>query len=254
MGFTRRARDRFIRGAPRRAAVATLFLDIETVPDLDGDEYRRLSRMVESGELTPESDRKEYWKFKKAALSPLDGRVMLITYQVDSAHVHRLKEWEDGEREILGRLFGVIDSLQSGKGDGLRIVGHNILRFDLYFLHERMRLHKIADEGRLYRAVLNRPLVVDFLQMHLHLNEMSGKGLKHDVLARAYGLPTKSTQGSEEAEHYFAGEYDRILDYSEREFIYPQLYRRIRDGGLVDAATLRRAIAWYDSVHGGQSL
>lgn len=236
--------------------MATLFLDIETVPDLDGDEYRRLVRMVDSGELSPEGSPREYWQFKKAALSPLDGRVMLITYQVEGAHVHRLKEWEDGEREILQRLFGVVESLQSGRGDGLRIVGHNIMRFDLYFLHERMRRHKIADEGRLYRVVLRRPLVVDFLQMHLPLNAMNGKGLKHDVLAHAYGLPTKSTQGSEETEHYFAGEYGRILEYSEREFIYPQLYRMIREGGLVDAETLRRSIEWYDSAHGdgGASL
>jgi len=234
--------------------MATLFLDIETVPDLDAGEYREMSRKVSSGELSQEANGAEYWRFKKAALSPLDGRVMLITYQVDDAHVHRLKEWEGSEREILKRLFDVIESLQRGKGDGLRIVGHNIMRFDLYFLHERMRRHKIADEDRLYRTVLRRPLVVDFLQIHLPLNAMSGKGLKHDVLARAYGLPTKSTQGSEETEHYFAGDYEKILGYSEREFIYPQLYRRIRDGGLVDAPTLRKAIEWYDSVHGGESL
>ncbi|MDD9813294.1 MAG: hypothetical protein OXU37_03365 [Thaumarchaeota archaeon] len=231
--------------------MATMFLDIETVPDLDAKKYRELSRKVSSGELSPEASPAEYWAFTKAALSPLDGRVMLITYQVDGAHVHRLKEWEDGEREILKRLYGVIESLQRGKGDGLRIVGHNIMRFDLYFLHERMRRHHIADEGRLYRTVLRRPLVVDFLQMHLPLNAMNGKGLKHDVLAHAYGLPTKSTQGSEEAEHYFAGEYEKILGYSEREFIYPQLYRRIRDGGLVDAGTLRRSIEWYDAAHNG---
>lgn len=236
--------------------MATLFLDIETVPDLDAAEYRRLSAMVASGELSAESNAREYWRFKKAALSPLDGRVMLVTYQVEGAHVHRLKEWEDGERDVLARLFGVVESLQRGRGDGLRIVGHNIMRFDLYFLHERMRRHKIADEGRLYRAVLRRPLVVDFLQMHLPLNDMNGKGLKHDVLAHAYGLPTKSTQGSEETEHYFAGEYGRILDYSEREFIYPRLYRMIRERGLVDAGTLRRSIAWYASAHGdgGASL
>lgn len=231
-----------------------MFLDIETVPDLDAGKYREMSRRVASGELSEEANKSEYWKFKKAALSPIDGRVMLITYQVDEAHVHRLKEWEDGERNVLKRLFDVIESLQMGKGDGLRIVGHNILRFDLYFLHERMRHHKIADEGRLYRAVLRRPLVVDFLQVHLPLNDMNGKGLKHDVLARAYGLPTKSTQGSEETEHYFAGEYEKILGYSEREFIYPQLYRMIKEGGLVDADTLRKSIEWYDSAHGDRSL
>ena len=233
--------------------MTTLFLDIETVPDLDAARYNELRAMVKAGTISPEVDRAAYWKFKNAALSPIDGRVMLITYKVDGAYTHHLKEWEDGEKKILTDMFRLVFDLQSGLGEGLRIVGHNIMKFDINFLYERMRHHEIADPGILYKKMIRQPLVADFLQMHLPLNDMNGKGLKHDVLAHAYGLPTKSTQGSDETAHYFDADYGRIMEYSEREFIYPDMYAKICSDGLVSREALQESIRWYDSLHENDS-
>ena len=78
---------------------------------------------------------------------------------------------------------------------------------------------------------------------------MSGKGLKHDVLAHAYGLRTKSTQGGDETAHYFLKEYEKIEQYSTREFIYPELYAKIAAEGMVSREELAKSIRWYNDLH-----
>ena len=229
-----------------------LFVDIETVPDFGEEEYLDVRRRIESGEMSRNSkDRDLFWKYERGGLNPFDGKVILIVYRINDAHIFRLKEWEIGEREVLQRFYNVLSDLQrGGGGDRLRIIGHNILGFDLLFLYSRMCRHGIADEGRIYQRIMNGPAVVDLLQLHLPLNGYRTKGLKHDVLAHAYGLPVKSTQGSGETPHYFQKEYGKIIEYSEREFIYPELFERIRSGGLVSGEALQESIKHYDEVHG----
>ena len=228
-----------------------LFVDIETAPDMTHDEYSRTRQEIESGQLTKESDIGRYWKFEKGGLRPFDGKVILITYRVNDGYVHRLMEWEDGEEAILKKFYFLLKDLQRGSGeDRLRIIGHNILGFDLFFLYSRFRKYGLDEEKWIYQTVINKPEVVDFLQIHLPLNEYNTRGLKHDVLAYAYGLPTKETLGSGEIQHYFQREYDKIIEYSEREFVYPELYAKIRSDGLVSRQRLLESIRWYDGAHG----
>ena len=227
-----------------------LFIDIETVQDMEPDAYFEASEGVASGRITRESDSNLFWKIKKGALSPFDGKVVFIKYKIgDKGFVHHLKEWEEGEAAILGKIFGVISSLQSGTEKGTRIIGHNITKFDIPFLYERMRIHETSSKHILHLKMIRQPLIVDFLQLHLPLNSMTGKGLKHDVLAHAYGLPTKSTQGDLVSDQYFKRDYDKIVEYSEREFIYPELYAKIVSEGMVSKDRLAESIAWYDELH-----
>ncbi|MDA7959131.1 MAG: hypothetical protein MPJ08_00155 [Nitrosopumilus sp.] len=219
-----------------------LFVDIETVPDFGPEEYLRASERAESGELTRESDPALFWKLKTGSLTPFEGRTMLITYQVRGGHLFRLKEWEEGERAILKKFYDVVMDLQRGKEDKLRIIGHNVFGFDMMFLYNRILHHKINDPKWVYLWLIRKPLILDLLQMHIPLNSCRSKGLKHDALAMAYGLPTKGTSGGGEAAHYFRGEYDKVLAYSEREFVYPEMFARIESGGLVGAERLRECI------------
>ncbi len=227
-----------------------LFVDIETVPDMSREEYFSTKQEVDSGLLTRNSDdRDRYWKFERGGLMPFSGRVILITYQVNNANVHRLMEWEDGEEVILRKYYDLLRDLQWGSSDDrLKIIGHNILGFDLFFLYNRMLEYDIDEPWRLYQWTMNKPQVIDFLQMHLPLNGFNAKGLRHDVLAHAYELPTKETLGSEEIKHYYMGEYDKILGYSEREFVYPEMYSRISAGGLVSEQRLQESIQWYQDL------
>ena len=57
------------------------------------------------------------------------------TYKINNGHVFRLKEWEMGEKEMLKKFYDLVVDLQRGSGtDRLKIIGHNILRFDLFFI------------------------------------------------------------------------------------------------------------------------
>lgn len=228
-----------------------LFVDIETAPNMTRDQYFQTRQEIESGLLTKDSEDKDrFWRFERGGLTPFDGKVILITYKINNGYVHRLKEWEDGEESILRRFFGLLADLQKGYGeDRLKIIGHNILGFDLFFLYNRMRMYSIQDERWLYQMVINKPEVVDLLQLHMPMNSFNTKGLKHDVLAHAYGFPTKETLGSGEVLHYYQEDYDKIIEYSEREFIYPELYARIESAGLVSQQRLQESIAWHDSLN-----
>ena len=231
-----------------------LFIDIETAPDMTGDEYFQIRQEIESGQLTRDSeDRERYWRFERGGLTPFEGKVILITYRINNGYTHRLKEWESGEAAILKRFLDLTHDLQRNPGnDRLKIIGHNILGFDLFFLYNRLRHHGVEEERWLYQRMINKPEVVDFLQMHLPLNGFEAKGLKHDVLAHAYGFPTKETLGSGEIPHYFKKEYGKIIEYSEREFIYPELYAKIESDGLVSRTRLQESIKWYDQLSGAR--
>ena len=85
-------------------------------------------------------------------------------------------------------------------------------------------------------------MVCDTLQMHLPLNGYDIAGLRHDTLMHAYGLPVKETSGGDEIRHYFDGEYEKILEYSEREFLYAELFARMKEGGMVSAERLKEAV------------
>lgn len=230
--------------------MSDLFLDIETVPDLDAAEYLEAKKRMDAGQLTAESQDKDlYWRMRTGALSPFTGKIALITYQIDDSYTHRLKEWEDGEYAILRRFYDLLVNLQRHtSADMLHIIGHNILGFDLFFLYDRMRRHSIAEERWIHHWLMKKPMVLDFLQMHLPLNNLAARGLRHDVLTDAYGIPMKGTSGAEEIQHYFEGRYDKILEYSEREFVYPELYRKIRDDGLVASNLLQETILRHEEM------
>jgi len=107
-------------------------------------------------------------------------------------------------------------------------------------------VYRIEYEKWLHQWIINKPEVIDFLQTHLPLNDFKTKGLKHDVLAYAYEFPVKSTLGSGEIPHYFQEDYQKIIEYSEREFIYPELYEKIITKGMITKETLLKSIKHYE--------
>lgn len=227
-----------------------LFLDIETVPDMSNDEYFKAKQDVESGTLNRNTDSERFWKYERGGLTPFAGKVILITYKINNGYMHRLTEWESNEYEILKKFYLLIKDLQKGYDkDRLKIVGHNILGFDLFFLYRRMVHHKLDEEKWIYQNLINGPEIIDFLPIHMPLNNYNTKGLKHDVLAFAYEFPTKETSGGDEILHYYNKEYHKIIEYSQREFIYPELYQKIKSTGLVSQQRLKESISWYDKAH-----
>ena len=224
-----------------------LFLDIETVPNFTHEEYFMIKKAVEDDKITKSVQTDLFWKYKTGGLNPFEGKLILLTYKINNGHIFRLKEWELGEQELLTKFYELLKNLQYNAGkDRLRIIGHNILRFDLFFLYERMRHYFPDDIKWLHQRVINKPEVIDFLQMHLALNNFQTKGLRHDVLAYAYGFSQKVTLGSEETLHYYEKNYEKIIEYSIREFIYPELYKKIQTDGLVSQGVLLDSIRSYE--------
>ena len=219
-------------------------MDIETVPDMDASSYQDAMAAIRAGGMGP--DQETYWKCTQGALRPTQGRVILVTYQINNFPVIRLKEWEKGERRMLKKFYILLQDLQRyKKKNPLHIIGHNVLAFDMLFLYSRMRIHKIDDEHWLYYWVINGPLMIDMLQLHLPINGMSARGLKHDVLAHAYGLDTTGSSGEGVTDSYFAGKYKDILDYSDREFVYPEMFQKICRDGIIPPRKLAASIQWY---------
>ena len=228
-----------------------LFLDIETAPDMTASEYADANMRIEQGILTRQSDPDTYWKVSKGALNAADGKVILIAYRLgEHGPVRRLAEWESDEKTILTKFYGVLSKFQRIRG--FRIIGHNLTRFDLPFLYARMLHHDIDGGREIYRRMVEGVVVCDTLQMHLPLNGYDIAGLRHDTLMHAYGLPVKGTSGGGEIRHYFDGEYEKILEYSEREFRYAELFARMKEGGMVSAGRLKAAIAEMQKRRGHQ--
>ncbi len=226
--------------------VVDLFVDIMTVPDVNSDDYSHTTQAIQAGELGTDSDK--YWKYMHGALRYTHGRVILITYRINDLPVLYLKEWEKGERGILKKFYLLVQDLQRyKKKNPLHIIGHNILSFDMFFMYNRMRIHDIDDEYWLQYWFMNGPLIMDLLQVHLPINGMSAVGLKHQILAHAYGLASESDTDKNMTQCYFSGEYDEILQYSRRAFVYPDMFRMITTGNMISSERLAASMDWHNS-------
>ena len=114
-----------------------LFVDIETAPLFTKEEYFETKKEIDSGRLNRHSENKDLvWRFDRGGLTPFDGKVILITYKVNNGHVFRLKEWDTGEKNMLKKFYDLVVDMQIGVGIyRLKIIGHKIIRFDLYYLY-----------------------------------------------------------------------------------------------------------------------
>jgi len=224
-----------------------LFFDIETVPNFSKDEYVEIKNAMDSGTLTRGDN---FYKFKYGALNPYEAKVILITYQINDEEPHYLKEWESSEKEILQKFFEVLDKRQK-IGEKLTLIGFNIVSFDLPFLLVRMLENKIDtswktgfDTKWLFNRVFRFAYPHDLKHIHLPLNDFSGEGLVHDVIAKAYGFPTKDESGMENTERYFNNP-EEIMNYVKKEFIYPQLYNKIKSEGLASKEKIKSLVVEF---------
>lgn len=178
--------------------MVNLFFDIETVPNFDSSqEYLEVKKLVDEGLLNEKSPQRElFWKYQIGSLNPFDGKVILITYKIDDGHLFFLKEWEDGERGIVDKFLNLVRDLEyhSTSQEHLKIIGQNIRGFDLVFLFERLRFYYPDKERLIYHSLIKKPEIMDFIQIHIPLNNFQIKGLNYEVLAHAYDFQTIKSQ------------------------------------------------------------
>ena len=238
--------------------MTNIFLDIETAPAYNSkEEYLEVQKGMGSGEITKDHPDREikqkFWKRVQGALNPIEGKVIMITYQIDDNHIIQLKEWESSEQQILEKLYEMMSAFKGSKEDPLNLIGFNITNFDLPFVFVRSRELEIKnvfyghDPLWLYKR-LHTPTIQDILQIHLPLNNWTRYGLNHNAVAMAYGLQVKEVRGDVNTEYYYNQEYDKIIVYSDQEFIYPQLYKKMKEG-LVSKEKLQECIKYYQEKY-----
>ena len=234
--------------------MTNIFLDIETAPAYNSkEEYLLIQKGMKSGEITKSSPdwqiKQKFWKRVRGALNPIEGKVIMITYQIDDIYLKHLKEWESSEQKILEEFYVMMSALKGSKEDPLNLIGFNITNFNLPFTFVRSRELEIKngfhghDPLWLYKR-LHTPTIQDILQIHLPLNNWTRYGLNHNAVAMAYGLPVKEVRGDVNTEYYYNQEYDKILEYSDKEFVYPQMYKKMKEG-LVSKEKLQECIRFF---------
>jgi predicted PolB exonuclease-like 3'-5' exonuclease len=232
-----------------------IYFDIETAPAYESkEEYLKIQHGIESGKITKDSlDREikqKFWKRVRGALNPIEGKIIMITYQINDNPTKQLKEWESSEKHILEDLYTMMSALKGSKEDPLNLIGFNITNFDLPFVFVRSRELQIKngfnghDPLWLYKR-LHTPTIQDIMQIHLPLNDYSRYGLNHNAVAMAYGFPVKEVRGDVNTEYYYNGECEKIVVYSNKEFIYPQLFKKMKKEGLVPKEKLQECVKFF---------
>ena len=102
-------------------------------------------------------------------------KIISIQYKKENGELVILKEWTSGEREILQQFYDDIRKMRE-RDKWITVVGHNLLRFDIPLLIQRMTHHHIDSLGNLNNFFHNI-IVVDSMQCLLPFNDFRFKGL-----------------------------------------------------------------------------
>ena len=124
-----------------------IFIDIETVPVFEKEEFFDVKNKIDSGLIHKDHKNTEikkiYWKKERGALNPIEGKIIMLTYQINNGNPYRLAEWKSSESKILEEFYDNISLLNRNRDDPLNIIGFNITNFDIPFLFSRSQQLKI---------------------------------------------------------------------------------------------------------------
>lgn len=237
--------------------MSKVFLDIETLPNMDDGEVERIADTMEfkapsslsKGQAAADlglSDADVKYKSKddvvamwverfkdekrvemahdiwrKQALNPDEGMILSIVARIESGDV--FAACSDSEDMLIDGFWNWCWS-KIPHGD-FYAIGHNV-KFDLGFLWKRSIINGVALP---YRLKPHGRHGQDFFCTMTHWAGY-GQFISQDKLSRILGLPEKpdDINGSNVLDHYLAGDLDRILEYNRHdvETVY-EIYQRI---------------------------
>ena len=189
-----------------------LFFDIETVPTEQSLQH--------SGLLEAQMQLDEAEIIKRLSLSAATARILCLAYALEPPADSPVAVLGGDEREILQSFWKLATETNL-------FVGHNVLDFDLRFIHQRSMIHQIKPSRELPFARFRSAPIFD--TMH----EWSKRGREHvslDLLARALGipLPKECLDGSKVYPYYRAGKLAEICEYCKCDVdTVRQVYRRL---------------------------
>lgn len=189
-----------------------LFFDIETVPTEQSLQH--------SGLLEAQMQLDEAEIIKRLSLSAATARILCLAYALEPPADSPVAVLGGDEREILQSFWKLATETNL-------FVGHNVLDFDLRFIHQRSMIHQIKPSRELPFARFHSAPIFD--TMH----EWSKWGREHvslDLLARALGIPSpkECLDGSKVYPYYRAGKLAEICEYCKCDVdTVRQVYRRL---------------------------
>jgi len=189
-----------------------LFFDIETVPTEQSLQH--------SGLLEAQMQLDEAEIIKRLSLSAATARILCLAYALEPPADFPVAVLGGDEREILQSFWKLATETNL-------FVGHNVLDFDLRFIHQRSMIHQIKPSRELPFARFRSAPIFD--TMH----EWSKWGREHvslDLLARALGIPSpkECLDGSKVYPYYLAGKLAEICEYCKCDVdTVRQVYRRL---------------------------
>ena len=189
-----------------------LFFDIETVPTEQSLQH--------SGLLEAQMQLDEAEIIKRLSLSAATARILCLAYALEPPADSPVAVLGGDEREILQSFWKL--AIETNL-----FVGHNVLDFDLRFIHQRSMIHQIKPSRELPFARFRSAPIFD--TMH----EWSKWGREHvrlDLLARALGIASSKEclDGSKVYPYYRAGKLAEICEYCKCDVdTVRQVYRRL---------------------------
>ena len=161
----------------------------------------------------------QHWQtfIADAALSPLTGRILVISYHATEKGRSLVEEKPEPEL-----LTGFWKAYQRCRRDGRKMVGHNISGFDIPFIVRRSWLHDIPVPTTVFERGkwLDSSTLVDTLSLW-KCGTNDGAGL--DLLGRAFGIggKTEGVNGADFSRLYFGTpeEKAKAIEYATRDVI-----------------------------------
>ncbi len=193
-----------------------LFFDIETVPTDKA--------LAENGLLESQLQLDEAEIIKRLSLSAATARILCVGYAIEPPGDAPVEVLQGEEKEILKSFWKLAT-------DSNLFVGHNVLDFDLRFIHQRSIIHQIKPLRDIPFTRFRSAPVFDTM----HEWSKWGRDLiSLDRLAKALEIasPKGDLDGSKVYPYYRAGKLAEIYEYCKGDVeTVRRVYRRLTFSG-----------------------
>lgn len=140
-------------------------------------------------------------------------KIISIQYRDFDGNFRMLKEWESSERDILQKFLTDLKMKRSEDPYGVMLVGHNILRFDIPIIIQRMVANGMGSPDELHDFFRNI-MTVDTMQCMLPFNSMRFKGLNSADVSKKLGLTEPHHKNTEIESFYKNREFGKIEQHA----------------------------------------
>lgn len=162
---------------------------------------------------------------EKAALQAEFGRIVCISFgkvkfNEDQEPTVQIVSYTGEEEEILQQSLKLINGM--GKSPGMKLVGHNIKRFDVPFICKRAFItgHEIPPILQVWDKKPWETALVDTSELWSFGAWQEGF-TSLDLLSAVLGVPSPKEEmvGSEVHSNFYAGNIEKIREYCQRDVI-----------------------------------